>query len=76
MGVAVGAIALDSDAVKRLSEAGTPAIIVRRDTVTTDIEGMALARDPHRIRRAHVPRGGGGAPTRQSVPRRLPGTGN
>ena len=43
IGVASGAIALDSDAVKRLSAAGTPAILVRRDTVTTDIEGMALA---------------------------------
>jgi pyruvate,orthophosphate dikinase len=43
MGVASGAIALDPNAVKRLSAAGTPAILVRRDTVTTDIEGMALA---------------------------------
>jgi pyruvate,orthophosphate dikinase len=43
IGVASGAIALDPDAVKRLSAAGTPAILVRRDTVTTDIEGMALA---------------------------------
>ena len=43
MGVASGAVALDSDAVKRLSAAGTPAILVRRETVTTDIEGMALA---------------------------------
>jgi pyruvate,orthophosphate dikinase len=43
MGVASGAIALDPDAVKRLKVAGTPAILVRRDTVTSDIEGMALA---------------------------------
>jgi len=43
MGVASGAIALDSEAVKRLSSAGTPAILVRRDTVTSDIEGMALS---------------------------------
>jgi pyruvate,orthophosphate dikinase len=43
MGVASGAVALDSDAVKRLSDARTPAILVRRDTVTTDIEGMALS---------------------------------
>jgi pyruvate,orthophosphate dikinase len=43
MGVASGAIALDSAAVKRLTVAGTPAILVRRQTVTTDIEGMALA---------------------------------
>jgi pyruvate,orthophosphate dikinase len=43
MGVASGAVALDSEAVKRLSAAGAPAILVRRDTATTDIEGMALA---------------------------------
>ena len=28
---------------KRLAAAGTPAILVRRETVTADIEGMALA---------------------------------
>ena len=43
IGVASGAVALDSEAVKRLSELGKPAILVRRETVTTDIEGMALA---------------------------------
>jgi pyruvate,orthophosphate dikinase len=43
MGAASGAIALDSDAVKRLTESGTTAILVRRDTVTSDIEGMARA---------------------------------
>jgi len=43
MGVASGAVALDSDAVKRLAAAGTSAILVRLETVTTDIEGMALA---------------------------------
>ena len=43
MGVASGVVALDPAAVKRLSSAGTPAIFVRRETVTTDIEGMALA---------------------------------
>jgi pyruvate,orthophosphate dikinase len=43
MGVASGVVALDSAAVKRLSLAATPAIFVRRETVTTDIEGMALA---------------------------------
>ncbi len=43
VGVAGGAIALDSDAVKRLSAAGEPAILVRRDTATMDIEGMARA---------------------------------
>lgn len=43
MGVAGGVIALDSEAVKRFTAAGEPAILVRRDTVTSDIEGMALA---------------------------------
>ncbi|MGD0563473.1 MAG: PEP/pyruvate-binding domain-containing protein [Roseiarcus sp.] len=43
MGVASGAVALDPEAVKRASEAGAPAILVRQETVTTDIEGMALA---------------------------------
>ena len=43
MGVASGVVALDSAAAKRLSLAGTPVIFVRRDMVTTDIEGMALA---------------------------------
>ena len=43
MGVTSGAVALDADAVKRFSEAGQPAILVRKETVTTDIEGMAGA---------------------------------
>lgn len=43
MGVASGAVALDSAAVERLSATGIPTILVRHDTVTTDIEGMALA---------------------------------
>jgi pyruvate,orthophosphate dikinase len=43
IGVASGAVALDPDAVKRLTSTGTPAILVRRETVTTDIEGMAIA---------------------------------
>jgi pyruvate, orthophosphate dikinase len=43
MGVASGAVALDPAAVKRRSAAGSPVIMVRRNTVTTDIEGMALA---------------------------------
>lgn len=42
-GVASGAIALDPAAVLRMAAAGTPAILVRRDTVTSDIEGMAKA---------------------------------
>jgi pyruvate,orthophosphate dikinase len=36
MGMASGAIALDSDAVMRLSAAGTPVILVRQATVTAD----------------------------------------
>lgn len=43
LGVASGAVALDPAAVLRLVAAGTPAILVRRDTVTSDIEGMAAA---------------------------------
>ena len=43
IGVASGAVALDSDAVKRLSQAGSQAILVRSETTTTDIEGMALS---------------------------------
>jgi len=43
IGVASGALALDCEAVKQLTAAGQPAILVRRDTVTADIEGMALA---------------------------------
>jgi pyruvate,orthophosphate dikinase len=43
MGVAGGALALDTAAVKRLAAAGQPAILVRAETVTADIEGMALA---------------------------------
>jgi pyruvate,orthophosphate dikinase len=43
LGAASGAIALDSQAVARLSAAGAPAILVRRHTVTSDVDGMALA---------------------------------
>ena len=43
LGVASGAIALDPAAVLRFAAAGRPAILVRRDTVTSDIEGMATA---------------------------------
>jgi pyruvate,orthophosphate dikinase len=42
-GVASGAVVFDSGAVKCLSAAGSPVIMVRRGMVTTDIEGMALA---------------------------------
>jgi pyruvate,orthophosphate dikinase len=43
IGVASGAVALDTAAAKRLAAAGTHVILVRRQTVTTDLEGMALA---------------------------------
>jgi pyruvate, orthophosphate dikinase len=44
LGVASGAIALDpAAAVLRLVAAGRPAILVHRDTVTSDIVGMAQA---------------------------------
>jgi pyruvate,orthophosphate dikinase len=43
IGAASGAVALDTEAVRRISKAGTPTILVRQETVTTDIEGMALA---------------------------------
>jgi len=43
IGVASGAIALDSGAAKRLAQAGTACILVRQDTSTSDIEGMAAA---------------------------------
>jgi pyruvate,orthophosphate dikinase len=43
LGVASGAVALDPAAVARFAAAGQPAILVRRDTVTSDIEGMAAA---------------------------------
>ncbi len=43
MGVASGPVAFDTPAAKRLAAAGTPVILVRSQTVTSDIEGMALA---------------------------------
>ncbi len=43
LGVACGALALDTASVERLAAAGTPAILVRKDTVTSDLEGMAHA---------------------------------
>ncbi|HTW66717.1 MAG TPA: PEP/pyruvate-binding domain-containing protein [Bryobacteraceae bacterium] len=43
IGVASGAIALDSNSAKRLAGSGTPVILVRPDTATSDIEGMAAA---------------------------------
>jgi len=43
IGIATGAIALDSDAAERMAKAGTPSILVRPETVTADIGGMAHA---------------------------------
>jgi pyruvate, orthophosphate dikinase len=43
IGLAVGPIALDSKACKRLAAKGRPAILVRNDTSTEDIAGIALA---------------------------------
>ena len=43
IGVASGAIALDTASAKHIAASGTPAILVRQDTVTSDIEGMAVA---------------------------------
>ena len=43
MGVASGAIALDSEAASRMGNAGTPVILVRRETETADIGGMLSA---------------------------------
>mgnify|MGYP005811753213 CR=1 FL=1 len=42
-GVAAGPIALDSAAAERLAVSGTPAILVRPETATSDIAGMARA---------------------------------
>jgi pyruvate,orthophosphate dikinase len=42
-GVAVGPIALDSAAAQRLAQTGTAPILVRPDTATSDLEGMAVA---------------------------------
>ena len=43
IGVAIGRIALDPEAAKRLADGGDPAILVRRETTTADITGMANA---------------------------------
>jgi pyruvate,orthophosphate dikinase len=43
LGVASGAIALDSQAASRLSAGGAAVILVRRHTVTSDVQGMSLA---------------------------------
>jgi pyruvate,orthophosphate dikinase len=43
IGAASGAVALDTAAAERLSRNGTPAILVRAETTTEDITGMAKA---------------------------------
>lgn len=43
IGVAVGSIALDLDAAKRILAEGKRVILIRRQTVTGDFESMALA---------------------------------
>ncbi len=43
IGVAGGAIALDSEAASRMANAGTPVILVRRQSETADIDGMMSA---------------------------------
>ena len=43
LGVAVGPIALDAAAAQRYAKAGTPAILVRPETSTDDIAGIAVA---------------------------------
>ena len=43
IGIAVGAIALDTKACKRLAAKGHAVILVRSDTSTEDIAGMAAA---------------------------------
>lgn len=43
IGVVAGRIALDTGAAKRITEGGDPAILVRRETTTSDITGMMNA---------------------------------
>ena len=43
IGVASGAIALDSAAAQRMARAGQKVILVRRETSTADIDGLAVA---------------------------------
>ncbi len=43
MGVATGPIALDTEAATRLAHEGRPPVLVRPDTATEDIAGMAVA---------------------------------
>ena len=43
LGIASGAIALDQEAATHLAKAGTPAILVRQEAATEDIEGIDAA---------------------------------
>jgi pyruvate,orthophosphate dikinase len=43
MGIATGRIALDCDAAARMVRNGSPVILVRQETATSDIEGLANA---------------------------------
>jgi pyruvate,orthophosphate dikinase len=43
IGVACGAIALDPAAARRMAASGQPVILVRRETSTADIDGIAVA---------------------------------
>ncbi len=77
MGVASGAVALDPDAVKRLTAAGTPAILVRMETVTIGYRRHGLGSgNPHWLGRSHFPCRGRRATTWQGVSRGLPNAGN
>ena len=74
IGLAVGAIALDSKACKRLAAKGRPAILVRNDTSTEDIAGIAAAAGVLTARRrAHLPRRGRRAADGQGLPRGVRG---
>lgn len=42
LGVATGAIVLDSEAAKRMAATGTPSLLLRTDTSTSDIAGLAV----------------------------------
>jgi pyruvate, orthophosphate dikinase len=42
LGVATGAIALDCEAAKRMTAAGKPCLLIRSDTSTDDIAGLAV----------------------------------
>ena len=43
MGVAVGPLALDSQAAERIARAGTPPVLIRPDALTEDLAGLSVA---------------------------------